>query len=61
MQTKLTQVKETLVSEKINIVDEKSKETEKVKAFAEKNFAKAIPIILEIFERSVNAETPENE
>ncbi|UCH88542.1 MAG: hypothetical protein JSV49_09825 [Thermoplasmata archaeon] len=61
MAERLTQAQKALVTEKEQIMAEKSKDTELIKKHAEENFDKAIPIILEIFERSVNAETPEDE
>ena len=61
MAQQLDQIREGLKKEKNRIIDEKSKETSSVKTYAEQNVDKAIPIILDIFERSVNAETPKDE
>jgi vacuolar-type H+-ATPase subunit H len=61
MAGRIETAKKTLVQEKEKIILEKSKDTEQVKLDAEQNFDRAIPIILDIFERSVNAETPEDE
>jgi vacuolar-type H+-ATPase subunit H len=61
MTDRITQAQKTLSTEKDRIIEEKSKDTDQIKAYAELNFEKAVPIVLEIFERSINAETPEDE
>lgn len=61
MSMRIDQAREALVKEKEKIILEKSADTEQVKLYAEQNFEKTIPMVLEIFERSVNAETPEDE
>ena len=58
---RIAHAQKTLGNEKVRIINEKLKDTEKIKAYAEQNFDKAIPLILDIFERSINAETPKDE
>lgn len=61
MSLRIEQAKDALKREKERIIQDKSKDTEQIKSVAEKNFAGTIPVVLDIFERSVNAQTPENE
>jgi vacuolar-type H+-ATPase subunit H len=61
MAQRIAGVKEALGKEKEQIIQEKAKDTEKIKLYAEQNFEKAIPIVLDIFERSVNAQAPKDE
>jgi V/A-type H+-transporting ATPase subunit G/H len=58
---RVEQAKDALNREKERIIQDKSKDTEQVKAYAVRNFDRTIPLVLDIFERSVNAETPKDE
>jgi ATP synthase H subunit len=61
MSERIDQARNALGNEKERIIQEKSKDVDKIKASAEQNFDQVVQKILEIFERSVNAEIPTNE
>ena len=61
MAVRIEKVRESLVAEKEKIILDRSADTEKIKIYSEQNFDRTIPLVLDIFERSVNAQTPEDE
>jgi vacuolar-type H+-ATPase subunit H len=61
MQQRITLARRSLQKEKERIIQDKSKDIDLIRANAEENFNKAIPIILDIFERAINAETTTDE